>query len=101
MTPRFSNETTTADSAAPANLFETAGVPNMDARVIDARGMKCPLPALKMMNASMAMKPGEILEVIADCPSFETDVRKFCQARGKALLFVKAEGICKRVQIRI
>ncbi len=73
----------------------------MDARVFDARGMKCPLPSMKMMNISMEMKPGEILEVIADCPTFETDVRKFCQVMGKALLFVKVEGNSKRVQVRI
>jgi len=56
---------------------------------------------MKMMNISMEMKPGEILEVIADCPTFETDVRKFCQVMGKALLFVKVEGNSKRVQVRI
>lgn len=73
----------------------------MEAKFFDAKGLKCPLPTLKMMTITREMKPGEILEVIADCPSFEADVRKFCESTGRALLFVKAEGNAKRVQIRI
>ncbi len=73
----------------------------MQSRVLDARGMKCPLPTLKMLTISREMKPGEILEVVADCPTFEADVRKFCSDTKKALLFVKEEGPSKRVQVRI
>ena len=73
----------------------------MQPKVFDARGMKCPLPTLKMLTLSREMKPGEILEVLADCPSFEADVRKFCSDTKKALLFVKVEGAAKRVQVRI
>lgn len=73
----------------------------MAAKVLDARGLKCPLPALKIQSECLTMKPGEILEVIADCPTFETDARRLCDALKKALLFVKVEGAAKRVQIRI
>jgi tRNA 2-thiouridine synthesizing protein A len=73
----------------------------MGVRQFDARGMKCPLPTLKMLSISREMKPGEILEVIADCASFEADVRKFCEATQRALLLVKPEGNAKRVQVRI
>lgn len=73
----------------------------MEVKTLDARGMKCPLPTLKMLSMSREMKAGEILEVVADCPSFEIDVRKFCESTHRALLFVKAEGNSKRVQVRI
>ena len=73
----------------------------MDAKVLDARGMKCPLPTLKMLTMSREMQAGEILEVVADCPTFEADVRKFCDTTKRALLFVKVEGTAKRVQVRI
>lgn len=73
----------------------------MQAKVLDVRGMKCPLPTLKMLSMSRDMKAGEILEVIADCPTFEADVRKYCETTKKALLFVKVEGAAKRVQVRI
>jgi tRNA 2-thiouridine synthesizing protein A len=73
----------------------------MAAKLIDARGLKCPLPALKIQSESLAMKPGEILEVLADCPTFEADARRLCDALKKALLFVKIEGTAKRIQIRM
>lgn len=73
----------------------------MEAKVLDAKGLKCPLPTLKMLTTAREMKSGEILEVVADCPSFEADVRKFCESTNRALLFVKAEGNAKRVQVRI
>jgi tRNA 2-thiouridine synthesizing protein A len=52
------------------------------------------------MSVSREMKPGEIVEVIADCPTFEADTRKLCTDLKMALLFVKVEGPDKRVQIR-
>ena len=73
----------------------------MEPKLFDARGLKCPLPSMKMMNMGRDMKPGEILEVIADCPTFEADVRKYCEVMKKALLFVKVEGTAKRVQVRM
>ena len=73
----------------------------MATRFIDARGLKCPLPALKIQSEGLAMKSGEILEVLADCPTFETDARRLCDALKKALLFVKVEGTAKRIQIRM
>ena len=51
----------------------------MAVTVLDARGMKCPLPTLKMTGVCRTLKPGDILEVVADCPTFETDVRNLCK----------------------
>ena len=73
----------------------------MAVTVLDARGLKCPLPTLKMTGACRTMKPGDILEVVANCPTFEADVRNFCTSMQKALLFVKVEGDANRVQVRI
>ena len=73
----------------------------MEPKVLDCCGMKCPLPSMKMMSMGRDMKPGEILEVVADCPTFEADVRKYCDVMKKALLFVKVDGKTKRVQVRM
>jgi len=70
-------------------------------KFIDARGLKCPLPALKIQSESFSMKPGQILEVLADCPTFEADARRLCESLKKALLMIKPEGDAKRIQIRI
>lgn len=67
---------------------------------LDARGLKCPQPTLKITVLSVKMKAGDILEVIADCPTFEKDVRDWCSRAKKTLLWVKEEGTAKRLQIQ-
>lgn len=69
--------------------------------VLDAKGLKCPMPSLKMLTAARIMAKGDILEVIADCPTFEADVRKWCEQTKRALLWMKVEGAAKRCQVRI
>jgi tRNA 2-thiouridine synthesizing protein A len=73
----------------------------MAIKVIDAKGLKCPQPQLKMLTASHSMAKGDILEVVADCTTFEQDVRAWCQRTKKALLWMRTEGSAKRCQVRI
>jgi tRNA 2-thiouridine synthesizing protein A len=73
----------------------------MATKVIDARGLKCPQPQLKLLSESRSMSKGDIVEVVADCPTFETDVRQWCQRTKKALLWMRNEGAAKRCQVQI
>jgi len=73
----------------------------MATKLIDARGLKCPQPQLKMSIESHGMAKGDILECIADCPTFEADVKGWCARTRKALLMMRAEGTAKRCQVRI
>ena len=73
----------------------------MATKVIDARGLKCPQPQLKMLTESRSMQKGDILEVVADCPTFENDVRQWSQRTKKALLWMRSEGAAKRCQVQI
>jgi tRNA 2-thiouridine synthesizing protein A len=68
---------------------------------IDARGLKCPQPTLMLMTESMKMAKGDVIEVVADCPTFEHDVRQFCQLKKKALLWIRVEGASKRCQVQL
>jgi len=71
-------------------------------KVLDAKGLQCPQPRLKMSIEAMNMKPGDILECVADCPTFEADVKEWCKNSKKALLWFKDEGKgLKRCQVRI
>lgn len=67
---------------------------------LDARGLKCPQPTLKITVMSVKMKPGDVLEVVADCPTFEKDVRDWCSRAKKTLLWAKGDETTKRVQIQ-
>jgi len=73
----------------------------MGTEVLNTLGKKCPQPILKVAMKVPAMKPGDILEVLGDCPTFERDMRTWCERLGRVLLFVKDEGNDqKRVQIQ-
>lgn len=69
--------------------------------VLDALGLKCPQPVLKMAVKAPELKPGDILEVLGDCPTFEKDVRIWCERLGRTLLSVQNDGgDAKRIQVQ-
>lgn len=68
---------------------------------IDTTGLKCPQPILKIAAKSPDMQPGDILEVLGDCPTFERDIKAWCKRLKKTLLFIRDEGSNKkRCQIK-
>ena len=72
----------------------------MAKEILDMVGMKCPQPVLKIAVRAPDMNPGDILEVIGDCPTFERDVRVWCQRLKKTFLTIQDEGNGqKRIQI--
>jgi tRNA 2-thiouridine synthesizing protein A len=76
------------------------GVLTMTKEILDMVGMKCPQPVLKIAVRAPDMNPGDILEVIGDCPTFERDVRVWCQRLKKTFLSIHDEGNGrKRIQI--
>lgn len=70
---------------------------------LDARGLKCPTPTLMMTNSIMKkeVQPGDTLSVTADCPTFEADVRNWCNTMKKVLILYKEEQGFKRAEIRV
>jgi tRNA 2-thiouridine synthesizing protein A len=72
----------------------------MAVTLLDAKGLKCPQPTLKITVLSVKMKSGDVLEVVADCPTFEKDLRSWCSRAKKTLLWLKEEGSAKRAQIQ-
>ena len=73
----------------------------MAAKLLDTLGMKCPQPVLKIAVQAPEMHPGDIMEVLGDCPTFEKDVRTWCERLGKVFLSVQDNGRKeKRIQIQ-
>jgi tRNA 2-thiouridine synthesizing protein A len=73
----------------------------MATEVLDTLGMKCPQPVLKIAVRAPDIKPGDLLEVLGDCPTFEKDIRIWCERLGKVFLSIKDEGgDKKRIQIQ-
>ncbi|HIJ80318.1 MAG TPA: sulfurtransferase TusA family protein [Desulfuromonadales bacterium] len=72
----------------------------MPVTTLDARGLKCPQPTLKITVMAVRMKAGDTLEVLADCPTFEKDVRDWCSRARKTLLWIREEGTAKKALIQ-
>ena len=67
---------------------------------IDCTGMRCPQPVLKLAVETADTPPGSVVEIIGDCPTFEKDVRTFCDRRKKALLSIREDGERKIIAIQ-
>ncbi len=56
--------------------------------VVDASGLKCPLPVLKARKAIKSLGTGMALRVISTDPASPLDFRHFCNTAGHELLSV-------------
>ena len=59
--------------------------------MIDARGLLCPLPVLKLRKRLKSLGPGEEIAMQADDPAAVIDVPHFCAEAGHALLATAEE----------
>ena len=55
-------------------------------KVFDFKGLKCPLPVLKTKRALKEVEQGEIIEIIADDPAANLDLKHFCEVSGNNLI---------------
>ena len=67
---------------------------------IDAVGMRCPHPVLILGNETVRTPAGTVVEIVGDCPTFEKDIRTFCDRRKKTLLSVRGDGVKTVIQIQ-
>lgn len=68
-------------------------------RVLDCLGLYCPEPVFKTRLELDEMKVGETLEVLADDPAAESDIRSLVKNLGQELVSVIKKG--EEVQIVI
>lgn len=60
---------------------------------IDAIGLLCPLPVLKLRKRMTRLAPGDYLRLICDDPAAIIDVPHFCAEAGHELISIEeAEG---------
>ena len=54
----------------------------MTDQLIDARGLKCPLPVLKLEKLVSTLPPGSALTVLATDPMARVDIPLYCRQHG-------------------
>ncbi|MGE0117872.1 MAG: sulfurtransferase TusA family protein [Dongiaceae bacterium] len=60
--------------------------------VLDAKGLKCPLPVLRARKAMKDVPPGELLQVLATDPGAVKDFAHFCETTGHQLVESTQDG---------
>ena len=70
-------------------------------RVLDTKGLNCPLPVLKLKKAMKEGPSGAILQVLATDPGAVADFEAFCRQTGNELVDAKTEGEVVVFLIRI
>lgn len=65
---------------------------------LDCRGLKCPLPVLKLEKRIEAVAPGTTLVVLATDPMAKIDIPLYCRQRGHVCT-VATEGDVLRFEV--
>jgi len=63
--------------------------------VLDARGLKCPLPVLKAEKRLAGMGAGEALIVLATDPMAKVDIPLYCRQHGHACAEARQDEVLK------
>ena len=61
-------------------------------KTVDARGLNCPMPITKSMQAIKKMRKGQILEILTTDPGSKKDIPIWAQATKQELLSFEELG---------
>ena len=53
---------------------------------VEARGVLCPVPIIRLARAAAALPSGSLIELLTDDPAAVHDVPAWCRLRGHALV---------------
>jgi tRNA 2-thiouridine synthesizing protein A len=67
---------------------------------VDCIGLFCPLPVLKVREALQHLAVGQVLELLADDPAAEADLRSWTARTGHELVALERHGQVVRVLVR-
>ena len=59
---------------------------------LDAKGLMCPMPIVKLSKKIKEMQVGKVLELISDDVGSKEDVPAWCKRTGNKLVEMKEEG---------
>ena len=59
---------------------------------LDASGLSCPMPIMKLAKQIKSMKSGQILKMIGTDPGSLEDVPKWCKRTGNELIQIESKS---------
>ena len=85
-------ELTKTLSAVPKTALCANVASNSQKTIIDATGLQCPGPIMKVSDAINKAKDGEVFEIRCNDKGFKSDIGAWCSSSGNSLLEIKNEG---------
>ncbi len=64
---------------------------------LDAAGLLCPLPVLKIRKRLQRLEAGQVIHVITDDPAALVDVPHFCAEQGHEIAGQEEDGFPRQV----
>ena len=75
-----------ADSPVTEPVAQPVTAPTTEPVEVDARGLRCPLPLVRLASATRDLAEGTVVRVLSTDPAAGPDLVAWCRARGHALL---------------
>ena len=69
-------------------------------KILDAKGLDCPMPLLKAKKALEALESGQVLEILGTDEGSKIDLPGWCERVGHVFLGVKEEADYFRFYIK-
>lgn len=66
---------------------------------VDARGLSCPMPIVRLAQAIKPLPSGAMVELLATDPGSIRDVAAWCRSTGNDLVEQRTEGAVHRFHI--
>jgi len=72
-----------------------------EALEIDAIGLKCPLPIIKLQQQVRQCEPGQIIQLRTTDKAAEKDVRSWCRLNKHAFLHIENQANYQLITIKV
>lgn len=69
-------------------------------QTLDCMGLYCPMPIVNTAKKIKELKPGQVLEIVADDKGIKKDMPAWCQATGHEFLGVEESGKELKVYVK-
>ena len=68
---------------------------------LDTKGLMCPMPIVQLAKKVKEMRPGQVLELVADDVGAKEDVPAWCSRTGHQLVGSEQDGKILRFYIKV
>lgn len=86
-------------TSSPVNVEESTMKAKPD-KTLDCLGLYCPEPVFRTRMELDEMTAGEVLEVLADDPAAEEDIKSLVKHLGQEIISINKEGNTVRILIK-